>query len=173
VTGSPAPVVTWWKTPGSLAKDRTVQGKGLLTVVLASKDDIGSYVCHAKNQLGETSAATSLFVWSPPKFITKPPESVNKIAGDDLSINCSTAGDPPPIVSWKRSEGAWEKSRMKVTRGILTISSLSSTDSGVFICEAKTPYYTIEARTDLLITNRKLQLVNTTHQYISQLVREL
>ena len=62
---------------------------------------------------------------------------------------------------------------MKVTRGILTISSLSSTDSGVFICEAKTPYYTIEARTDLLITNRKLQLVNTTHQYISQLVREL
>ena len=165
VTGFPAPVVTWWKTPGSLAKDRTVQDKGLLTVVLAAKDDIGSYVCHAKNQLGETSAATSLFVWSPPRFIIKPPQSLNKAADDDLSINCSAAGDPPPIVSWKRSEGAWENKRMKVNRGILTISTLSSTDSGVFICEAKTPYFTIEARTDLLVINRKLQLVNTLHHY--------
>ena len=159
VTGFPAPIVTWWKTPGSLAKDRTVQDQGVLTVVLAAEDDIGSYVCHAKNHLGETSAATSLFVLSPSKFIIKPPQSVIKMVGDDLSINCSAAGHPPPIVSWKRSEGAWEKKRMNIDRGILMISTLSYTDSGVFVCEAKTSYYTVEARMDLIITNRKLQLV--------------
>ena len=158
VTGFPVPIVTWWKTPGSLDKDRTVQEKGLLTVVLAAEDDIGSYVCHAKNHLGETSAATSLIVWPFPKFIIKPPQSVIKTVGDDLSINCSAAGHPPPIVSWKRPEGAWEKMRMKVDRGNLAISPLSYTDSGVFICEAKTPYYKIEARMDLVITNRKLQI---------------
>ncbi|KAL9961355.1 hypothetical protein ACROYT_G030276 [Oculina patagonica] len=70
VTGFPAPVVTWRKIPGSLAKDRTVQNGGLLTVGLADKHDIGSYVCHAKNTLGETSAATSLVVVSLPKFTT-------------------------------------------------------------------------------------------------------
>jgi len=157
VTGFPEPVVTWWKTPGFLAKDRTVQDQGLLTVVHAAEDDIGSYVCHAKNHLGETSGATSLFVWSAPEFTAKPPQTVNKTVGDDLSLNCSAAGDPPPIVSWKRSKGAWEERRMKVSRGILTISALSHADSGVFICQAKTPYYTIEARTDLTITNRSFQ----------------
>jgi len=173
VTGFPAPVITWWKTPGFLAKERTVHDQGLLTVVLAVEDDIGSYVCHAKNYFGETSAATSLFVWSAPKFISKPPQTVIKTAGNDLSLNCSVAGDPPPIVSWKRSQGAWEENRMKVSRGILTISALRYADSGVFICEAKTPYYTIEARTDLLVTNRKLQLVSTSFYYISHLVGAL
>lgn len=173
VTGFPAPVVTWWKTRGFLAKDKTVQDQKLLTVVHAAEDDIGSYVCHAKNHLGETSGATSLFVWSAPEFTAKPPQTVNKTVGDDLSLNCSAAGDPPPIVSWKRSKGAWEERRMKVSRGILTISALSHADSGVFICQAKTPYYTIEARTDLIITNGKLQLVNTSYYCISQLVRAL
>ncbi|KAJ7383091.1 hypothetical protein OS493_030978, partial [Desmophyllum pertusum] len=31
VTGYPAPVITWRKLPGSLAKDRTVQDGGILT----------------------------------------------------------------------------------------------------------------------------------------------
>ena len=62
MTGFPSPVVTWRKAQGSLAKDRIFQDGGLLTVVLAEKHDIGSYICHAKNYLGETSAATSLVV---------------------------------------------------------------------------------------------------------------
>ncbi|KAJ7383088.1 hypothetical protein OS493_030975 [Desmophyllum pertusum] len=66
VTGFPAPVITWRKLPGSLLKDRTVQDGGVLTVVGAEKHDIGSYVCHAKNSLGEASASyvISCFVCS-------------------------------------------------------------------------------------------------------------
>ena len=72
VTGFPVPVVTWRKPAGPLNKDRTVQYGGLLIVGLVAKQDIGSYVCHAKNVLGETSAVTSLFVWSAPNFKTAP-----------------------------------------------------------------------------------------------------
>ncbi|KAJ7383087.1 hypothetical protein OS493_030974 [Desmophyllum pertusum] len=43
---------------------------------------------------------------------------------------------------------------MKVQRGSLNISSLTESDSGIYICEAKVPYYTIEARTELVITSR-------------------
>ncbi|KAL9961353.1 hypothetical protein ACROYT_G030273 [Oculina patagonica] len=149
VTGFPAPVVTWRKIPGSLAKDRTVQDGGLLTVGLAEKHDIGSYVCHAKNPLGETSAVTSLVILSVPKFITKPPQTVIKAPGDDLTISCSATGDPTPTISWKRSEGAWEEERMNVDGGTLKISTLNENDFGTYICEAKVPYYTIEARTNL------------------------
>ncbi|KAL9961352.1 hypothetical protein ACROYT_G030272 [Oculina patagonica] len=151
VTGFPAPVVTWLKIPGSLAKDRTVQDGGLLRVSAAAKHDTGSYVCHAKNDLGETSAVTSLFVWFAPKFLTKPPQTIIKPIGDNLYLNCSATGPAPPTVSWKRSKGAWEEERMKVNGGTLKISSLSEADSGIYICEAKVPYYTIEARTDLVV----------------------
>ena len=155
MTGFPAPVVTWRKIPGSFAKDRTAQDGGFLTIGAAAEYDIGSYVCHARNALGETSAVTSLFVWSAPKFITRPPETVAKVTSDDLSLNCSVAGDPPPTISWKRSNGVWEGKRMKVNSGTLKIFALSEADSGIYICEAKIPYYTIEARTHLVVINGK------------------
>jgi len=151
VIGFPAPVVTWRKTPGSLPEDRTFQDGGLLTVGPAEKHDIGSYICHAKNHLGETSAGTSLIVWSAPKFVTRPPLTINKGPGDELLLNCSATGISPPTISWKRSEGAWEDKRMKVNRGTLKISSLKEADSGIYICEAKVPYFTIQTRTDLTV----------------------
>ena len=151
MTGYPAPVITWRKLPGSLPKDRTVQDGGVLTVGDAEEHDIGSYVCYAKNSLGEASAVTSLVVFSVPKFNTKPPETVNKLTGDELSLSCSATGDPPPTISWKRANGAWEEERMKVHGGSLKISSLTESDSGIYICEAKVPYSTIEARTELVV----------------------
>ena len=120
---------------------------------LAEKQDIGSYICYAKNYLGETSAVTSLVVFSLPKFITRPPPSVSKIVGSDLSLSCSVIGDPTPTISWKRSEGAWVEERMKVSGGTLKLSSLSEDDSGIYICEAKVPYYTIQTRTQLTVVN--------------------
>ena len=158
MTGFPAPGVTWRKIPGSLAKNRTVQDRGLLTVGLAEKDDTGSYVCHAKNALGQTSAVTSLVVLSLPKFITRPPPTVSKLVGSDLTLSCSAIGDPYPTISWKRSEGAWVEERMKVNRGALQISALSAADSGVYICEAKVSYYTVEVRTHLVVIDGKKRL---------------
>ena len=118
------------------------------------KQDIGSYVCHAKNPLGEASAVTSLVVWSKPNFITKPPPKVIKNAGDDLSLICSAAGDVSPTILWKRLKGGWGEERVKVDKGSLKISALNESDSGIYICEAKVPYYTIETRTELLVTSR-------------------
>ena len=125
---------------------------------LAAKQDIGSYVCHAKNHLGEASAVTSLVVISVPKFVTKPTQMVIKRLGDDLTLKCSASGEPAPAVSWKRSSGAWNDDRMKVVRGSLQISRLDKTDSGIYICEAKVPYYTIEARPHLLVAGKYLGL---------------
>ena len=158
VIGFPAPVVTWRKVPGSGAKDRTVQDGGLLTVSLAAKQNIGSYWCHAKNDLGEVSAVISLVVISVPKFTAKPSQTVIKRPGDDLILNCSASGEPPPAVSWKRFTGPWNYGRMKVQSGSLQISRLNEIDSGIYICEAKVPYYTIEARSHLLVAGNYLGL---------------
>ena len=156
VTGFPVPVVTWRKIPGSIPKDRTVQDGGLLTVGVVGKHDIGSYVCDAKNSLGEASAVTSLVILSVPKFVLKPPQKVIKAAGDDLSLTCSASGEPTPAVSWKRFNGAWDEKRMKVNRGSLTISALKEIDFGIYICEAKVPFYSIEARTEVVVSGKWL-----------------
>ena len=118
---------------------------------VVGKHDIGSYVCHAKNSLGEASAVTSLVILPVPKFVLKPPQAVIKAPGDDLSLTCSASGEPTPAVSWKRFNGAWNEERMKVDKGSLTISALQEADSGIYICEAKVPFYTIEARTEVVV----------------------
>jgi len=38
---------------------------------------------------------------------------------------------------------------MKVQEGALKISGVEKADSGIYICEAKAPHFTIEARTHL------------------------
>ena len=40
---------------------------------------------------------------------------------------------------------------MKVDKGTLTISVLRESDSGIYVCEAKGPQFTIEARTFLKV----------------------
>lgn len=133
VTGFPAPVVTWKKLTGILPRKRAVNNGGLLTLTNAEREDTGPYV----------------FVWSAPKFIRKPPNRVINSIGGSLSVNCSATGETVPIISWKRIGGAWEEKRMKVQGGVLTISELTEKDSGIYICEAKGPHFTIEARTHL------------------------
>ena len=151
MTGFPPPVITWKKLTGSLPKDRITYGLGqrLVTLAAARKDDTGPYVCTAVSSLGQTSAVTTLVVWSAPTFVTRPPSSTKTIPGVSLSLSCSASGDPVPLISWKRSAGAWVEQRMKVQDGTLKISGLVKADSGIYICEARSPHFTIEARTYL------------------------
>ena len=151
VTGYPIPVVTWSKIPGPLPTSRTVFGSGLLTLTNVTKRDTGTYQCSASNALGKKLAFTTLVVCSSPKFISKPPRNISKIFNESLSLNCTAAeGDPHPRVSWKRLGGAWNEDRMKVQNGTLKIRNLKETDSGIYVCQARSPLLTIESRVHLI-----------------------
>ena len=149
VTGFPTPNVTWRKLTGVLPRKRAVYDKGSLTLTATEGNDSGPYECFAKNSLGVSSAITTLVVWSPPKFITKPPGSVVKYTSENLSLGCYATAQAS--ISWKRVGGAWEEGRMNVQNGTLKISTLKKSDSGSYICEAKLPLYNIEASTVLKV----------------------
>lgn len=151
VTGFPKPVVSWKRLTGALAKKRAVYNQQDLTVIDVQKNDTGPYECRARNHLGEAFAVTTLFVWSAPKFVTKPPDMATNGVGGSVSLNCSAIGETVPLISWKRAAGAWDEKRMKVDKGTLTISVLRESDSGIYVCEAKGPQFTIEARTSLKV----------------------
>ena len=139
--------MTWRKLTGVLPSNRAVYNQGSFTLVTAEKNDTGPYECKARNYLGQASAITSVFVWSPPTFVTKPPSIVVKFLRDNLSLNCYATAQAS--ISWKRVGGAWEEERMKVQNGTLKISSIKKSDSGSYICEARLPLYNIEAATVL------------------------
>jgi len=150
VTGFPTPVVTWRKLTGVFTSNRAKYDKGSLTLIATERNDTGIYECKAKNVLGKATAITSVFVWSPPKFITKPPSEVAEHIGGDLSLDCLATGQAS--ISWRRVGGAWEKERMKIQNGTLKISELKPTDSGSYVCEAKVLFYSIESTTVLRVT---------------------
>ena len=149
MTGFPVPVVTWRKLGGVLATERAVYGEGSLTVVGAIKADTGLYQCRAKNNLGESSAVTTLVVWTQPKFVLRPPSNAHKRSGQNLLLNCKATAQAS--ISWRRVGGDWIADRMKVKNGTLEISSLKKSDSGPYICEAKLFFYTIRATTTLQV----------------------
>ncbi|XP_015774714.1 PREDICTED: basement membrane-specific heparan sulfate proteoglycan core protein-like [Acropora digitifera] len=149
VTGFPFPVVTWEKLGGVLATKRAVYGEESLTMVDARKADTGPYRCKAKNNLGESYAFTTLVVWAQQKFILRPPSWVSKRSGQNLLLNCKVSAEAS--ISWRRVGGAWVEDRMKVKNGTLEISSLTQSDSGSYICEAKLLFSTIRASTTLQV----------------------
>ena len=85
------------------------------------------------------------------QLVTKPPDMATNGVGGSVSLNCSAIGETVPLISWKRAAGAWDEKRMKVDKGTLTISVLRESDSGIYVCEAKGPQFTIEARTFLKV----------------------
>ena len=123
-----------------------------MTLRNAVENDSGSYECTATNRLGQASAATTLVVWPPPKFITKPPLSIVKWRGTNVSFNCFAT--EPASISWRRVGGAWEEGRMKVQNGTLTIYNVKKSDSGNYICQAKLLFYNIDTRTRLQIKGK-------------------
>ena len=147
--GFPTPDVTWRRVKGVLPRNRTVSNDGALSLIAAEKTDTGPYECTARNRLGQESSITSVFVWSPPTFVSKPPSRVNKYTGEELTLRCS-ASDRASL-SWKRVGRVWEGERMNDRNGTLTITSLKESDSGSYVCEAKLPLYNIDTATVLKV----------------------
>lgn len=149
VTGFPSPAVTWRKLTGVLSRNRAIQQKGTLTIIATETTDTGPYQCTARNNLGQVTAITSIFVWSPPKFTKKPPSRVVKLIGQNLSLICFATAQTQASISWRRVGGVWEDGRMEEQDGTLKITALKKSDSGTYVCEVKQPLNTIEARSYL------------------------
>lgn len=64
--GSPKPVVSWSKNSQTLESEGrvSISGDGTLTIKSARTQDTGRYKCTAKNAIGETSEASSVYIRS-------------------------------------------------------------------------------------------------------------
>ena len=149
VKGYPPPTVTWRKLAGVFPKNRVSSFNNSMTLRAATRNDTGAYECQATNRLGQASAVTTVIVWPPPKLTTKPVKSAVELPGRNLSLNCFVSDQN--TISWRRIGGTWEDKRTKIQNGTLTIYNLKTSDSGSYICEAKSLFHHIEEKTVLQV----------------------
>ena len=112
---------------------------GALQILHIRKDDSDFYFCSASNLLGRAEKKTFLVVVSPPRFIVKPPAKVFPGVGSTLTLDCKAAGDPQPVISWKKQDGQLPAGRSRqLINGTLVIRDITMKDRGIYKCIA--PY---------------------------------
>ncbi len=71
-------------------------------------------------------------------------EPTNPVAGDTLRLECVVTGDPTPVVTWIKDDVSLSSSsspQISITispdgMAVLSISSITVEDSGVYLCNA-------------------------------------
>ncbi|KAI1230788.1 Protein turtle B, partial [Lamprotornis superbus] len=114
---------------------------GSIRIEEATEDALGTYTCVPYNALGTMgqSPPARLVLKDPPYFTVLPGWEYRQEAGRELLIPCAAAGDPFPIIAWRKVPGLPDKSAVgKPSRskhntlpgGTLQIRSLGKDDHG-------------------------------------------
>ncbi|KAJ0032742.1 hypothetical protein NQD34_002823 [Periophthalmus magnuspinnatus] len=104
VTGSPPPVITWYKNGIPVVSSNSIQildsGK-TLKLLQAARPDAGSYSCKAINIAGSTEKDFYLDVLVPPTIIgSGSPRDVTAILKQEIILECKVQGFPFPTIQW-------------------------------------------------------------------------
>ena len=98
---------------------------------------------------------TSLIVNVVPQFTVKPPEKIERYHGQSVTLNCSADGHPKPSITWARCKGDIPGERSKVAGGQLKINSLTTEDTGTYICSARSESVHVETEVQLIVKTGK------------------
>lgn len=144
----PQPTIKWFKdkVPIKTSNRITVDYDGrfsTLTIRKPTPQDQGTYVCVAKNELGEASTTTTVVI---KEKIVKPEvigefKQAEGVQGGDARFDLQLGGHPKPTVEWFRNNvKITDGGKFKIIEkdGIFTliISGLIPSDSGIYKCVA-------------------------------------
>ncbi len=71
-----------------------------LTIANISRMHAGLYTCVAASPVSTTHVSARLSVRAAPQWRLKPADRL-AVAGDSLTLDCQTSGQPPPVTRWK------------------------------------------------------------------------
>ncbi|KAM6907079.1 roundabout homolog 1-like isoform 1-T1 [Xenentodon cancila] len=150
--GRPAPTVEWYKDGERVETDRDnprshrmLLPSGSLFFLRIihgrrSKPDDGSYVCVARNYLGQAiSHNASLEVAILRDDFRQNPVDVMAAVGEPAVLECQPPrGHPEPTISWRRDGASLDDrdERITIRSGKLMITNTWKSDAGKYICVA-------------------------------------
>lgn len=137
--GIPEPSVLWIKDGKLLdisGKRLSMVDSGSLMISEIQPNDTGKYECSAQSMAGtKTTPPAYLKVLAPPTIL-KSPHDTEVLEGQGLDLPCELAGDPKPIVTWRKESGRLPEGRSrKLLDNTLSIEEARQDDEGKYICE--------------------------------------
>ncbi|XP_068703941.1 ficolin-2-like [Montipora foliosa] len=128
-----------------------VKGQSL-TIVRVKKEDAGTYICKASSPVGSLRVATHLLVTVAPRFTVKPLPLIEKFEGTSVTVNCSAAGDPKPVITWEPiCAERLPRKRSDTTERSLTIRNVTPDDQGKYACVASSSLFRSRTEFDLRV----------------------
>ncbi|XP_048352415.1 neurofascin isoform X12 [Sphaerodactylus townsendi] len=154
--GSPIPTTRWFKN----GQGNTLHGgnykmheNGTLEIIMARREDQGTYTCVATNILGKAEIQVRLEVKDPTRITTGPTDTVPK-KGSTIHLSCRIKYDSTLklTVTWLKDDSIlYIGNRMKKDEDGLTIYGVSEKDQGYYTCVASTELDRDTARAHLTV----------------------
>uniref|UniRef100_A0A3B3B535 Contactin 4 n=1 Tax=Oryzias melastigma TaxID=30732 RepID=A0A3B3B535_ORYME len=152
--GNPAPSITWRREDGAPfpRKVDTRKTNGVLEIPYFQQDDVGTYECVAENSRGMNTVKGKLSFYAPPHLIEKP-QDVQKLIDDSLVWECKATGKPKPSYRWMKNGENLESTeeRIQVANGVLSISRLTLSDTGMYQCVAGNKHGEVYSNAELRV----------------------
>uniref|UniRef100_W5MRZ5 Obscurin, cytoskeletal calmodulin and titin-interacting RhoGEF a n=1 Tax=Lepisosteus oculatus TaxID=7918 RepID=W5MRZ5_LEPOC len=149
VTGTPKPVVTWYKDGRPVDVDPhhiiIEDPDGSCTLILdnMTAEDSGQYMCFAASSAGNASTLGKVLVQVPPRFVNKLRNAV-LVQGEDCQFTCTIQGAPSPQIRWTKDgilltdqEKYQTFSEPRSGVVVLVIKTPGESDLGRYQCELK------------------------------------
>jgi len=150
-TAQPLPRITWSKSVGSLAENRTEVLNGTMTIHSVTRKDGGTYICKAENILGSATDTAQLVIFPPLKFKVRPPLEVTPSAfGSSVHLPCVAESDLRTTIAWaKDGKFSLPVESNVLQNGTLLIRNIKKSDEGSYTCRATNALTTIEAKVNV------------------------
>ncbi|XP_054254489.1 protein turtle homolog A [Indicator indicator] len=152
--------------PEYAGRVRIERGASLRIAALRAADQ-GWYECrvlfldrHSTDADFRNGSWIHLTVNAPPAFLETPPALVEVRDQDALSLTCTAVGNPPPVVTWQRSEVAVQSGgTVQVRNGTLSITAVDRASAGTYTCHASSQEGTVTHSTRVLVQGPPLIVV--------------
>ncbi|XP_058823570.1 hemicentin-1-like [Topomyia yanbarensis] len=102
--GFPKPNISWAfdSIPINRLTNVRITDTGLL-IENATGNTQGIYVCNAENSIGNLQKVYYLTVKEPPRITSHLPERLQLLPNEEIQLNCTGEGNPPPQASWTKN----------------------------------------------------------------------
>ncbi|XP_028931247.1 protein turtle homolog B [Ornithorhynchus anatinus] len=153
----PATLVKWNKDGRPLQIEKylgwTLMEDGSIRIEEATEEALGTYTCVPYNTLGTMgqSAPARLVLKDPPYFTVLPGWEYRQEAGREILIPCAAAGDPFPVITWRKVGKPSRSKHNTLPSGSLQFRALSKDDHGEWECVATNVVTSITAGTHLTV----------------------
>ena len=144
-TGQPQPIITWSKAIGDLPVGAVVSSTALKIKNVKNQDG-GTYVCRAKNILGNVQGTAQLTVFSRLRFKVRPPMETTPKLGYPVHFPCVTESDLSTTITWLKDGNPSLPVDSNILRNnTLVIYNVKNSHVGSYTCRASNTLSTIEA----------------------------